>query len=75
MWEGPLAKLGEELNLTPEQSAKIHGKLEALMKAQQAAMKDKMAASMKHMAAVGTAFEGDRSTPRRPASAHKRPSS
>src|SRR6478736_6707102 len=60
MWEGPLAKLGEELSLTPDQSAKIQAKVEAMMKAQQGTMKDKMAASMKHVAAVGTAFEGDK---------------
>jgi len=59
-WEGPLAKLAEELSLTPEQRDKIHSKVEALVKAQQATMKDKMMATMKHMAAVGTAFEGDK---------------
>jgi Spy/CpxP family protein refolding chaperone len=60
MWEGPLAKLSEELSLTPEQNAKIQSKVEALVKAQQATMKDKMAATMKHLAAVGTAFENDK---------------
>jgi len=60
MWEGPLAKLGEELSLTPDQNAKIHAKVEALVKAQQASMKDKMAASMKQMDAVATAFEADK---------------
>ena len=59
-WEGPLAKLGEELSLTPDQSAKIRTKVRALARAQHAAMKDKMAASEKHMAAVGTAFEADK---------------
>ena len=60
MWEGPLAKLGDELSLTADQSAKIRTKVEALVKAQHAAMKDKMAAAEKHMAAVGTAFEADK---------------
>lgn len=60
MWQGPLVKLAEELSLTPEQSEKIHAKVEALVKAQQAAIKDKMAAAMKHMAAVSSAFEGDK---------------
>lgn len=60
MWEGPLAKLGEELSLTPEQSTKLHAKVEALVKAQHAGMKDKMTASVKHMAAVAAAFEGDK---------------
>ena len=60
MGQGPLAKLSGELALTPEQNTKIRNKIEALMKAEQAAMKDQMAATEKHMAAVGTAFEGDK---------------
>jgi Spy/CpxP family protein refolding chaperone len=60
MWEGPLDKLAEELSLTPEQSAKIRGKVEALVKTQQAAMKDQMAAAVKHFGAVSAAFEGDK---------------
>jgi Spy/CpxP family protein refolding chaperone len=59
-WEGPLAKLSEELSLTPEQSKKIRTKVEALMKAQQATMKTKMAATEQHLAAVGAAFETDK---------------
>ncbi|MEI9941119.1 MAG: Spy/CpxP family protein refolding chaperone [Pseudomonadota bacterium] len=60
MWQGPLAKLGEELALTPEQAAKLHTKVEALVKAQQATMKSKMAATEKHLAAVAAAFESDK---------------
>ena len=60
MWQGPLVKLGEELSLTPEQSAKIQTKVEALVKTQQAAMKEQMAALIKHMTAVGSAFEADK---------------
>ena len=60
MGQGPLAKLSGELALTPEQNTKIRNKIEALMKVEQAAMKDQMAATEKHMAAVGTAFEGDK---------------
>ncbi|HET7538805.1 MAG TPA: Spy/CpxP family protein refolding chaperone [Polyangiaceae bacterium] len=59
-WEGPLAKLSEELSLTPEQSKKVRTKVEALVKAQQAAMKTKMAAAEKHLADVSTAFESDK---------------
>jgi len=57
---GPLEKLSEELALTPEQKEKLKTKLEAQMKAQQAAMKSKMDAGMKHLEAIGTAFEGDK---------------
>jgi Spy/CpxP family protein refolding chaperone len=60
MAEGPLMKLGSELQLTPEQKEKIRAKLEPQMKAQHAAMKDKMAAAEKHMAQVGEAFESDK---------------
>ena len=60
MWEGPLAKLTEELSLTPEQSAKLKAKVEALVKSEQATMKDKMMATAKHLDAVGTAFESDK---------------
>lgn len=59
MGDGPLAKLGEELSLTPEQTTKLQAKVEALMKTQQANMKTKMAAMEKHLAALGTAFESD----------------
>ncbi|HYQ44755.1 MAG TPA: Spy/CpxP family protein refolding chaperone [Polyangiaceae bacterium] len=60
MWEGPFAKLTEELSLTPEQSTKLRTKVEALVKSEQATMKDKMTATVKHMADVGTAFESDK---------------
>jgi Spy/CpxP family protein refolding chaperone len=60
MGEGPMGKLGEELGLTPEQKEKLHTKLEAQMKAQHAAMKEKMGAAEKHMEAVGAAFESDK---------------
>lgn len=60
MWQGPLNKLAEELSLTPEQAAKIQTKVEALVKTQQAAMKSKMTATMKHLEAVGTAFQSDK---------------
>jgi len=59
-WEGPLSKLSEELALTPQQATKIRTKVEALVKNQQATMKTKMAATEKHLAAVGTAFESDK---------------
>ncbi len=72
MWQGPLDKLGEELSLTPEQSAKIHGKVEALLKAGQAAMKAQMAATVKHMASVGAAFESDKFDAKKPVWARKR---
>ncbi len=58
--EGPMAKMGDELGLTPEQKEKLHTKLEAQMKAQHATMKEKMAAAEKHMEAVGAAFESDK---------------
>ena len=60
MAEGPVTKLSEELDLTPEQATKLRGKVEALVKAQQAAMKGKMAAAAKQMAGVGAAFESDK---------------
>jgi Spy/CpxP family protein refolding chaperone len=60
MGEGPMGHMGDELGLTPEQKEKLHTKLEAQMKAQHAVMKEKMAASEKHMEAIGTAFEGDK---------------
>jgi Spy/CpxP family protein refolding chaperone len=60
MAEGPVAKLGEELSLTPEQKQKVATQLEALMKAQHMAMKDQMVAAEKQMAAVGAAFETDK---------------
>jgi len=60
MWEGPLAKLTEELSLTPEQSTKLKAKVEALVKSEQATMKDKMMATAKHLDAVGTAFQTDK---------------
>jgi Spy/CpxP family protein refolding chaperone len=60
MAEGPLMKLSDELGLTPEQKTQLHTKLDAQMKANQAAMKPKMDAMGKHMDAVGSAFEGDK---------------
>ncbi|HTA90043.1 MAG TPA: Spy/CpxP family protein refolding chaperone [Polyangiaceae bacterium] len=60
MGEGPMAKLGDELALTPEQKEKIKAKIEPQMKAHHAAMKEKMEAAEKHMDAIGTAFEGDK---------------
>jgi Spy/CpxP family protein refolding chaperone len=60
MGEGPMGHMAEELGLTPEQKDKLHTKLEAQMKAQHAVMKEKMAATEKHMEAIGTAFEGDK---------------
>lgn len=60
MWEGPLAKLTEELSLTPEQSTKLKAKVEALVKSEQATMKEKMTATAKHLDAVGTAFASDK---------------
>jgi len=60
MGEGPMGHMGDELGLTPEQKEKLHTKLEAQMKAQHAVMKEKMAATEKHMEAIGTAFEGDK---------------
>jgi Spy/CpxP family protein refolding chaperone len=56
----PVERLSEELALTPEQKQKLETKLQAQMKAQQATMKNKMEAGMKHLDAVGTAFEGDK---------------
>ncbi len=56
---GPLGRLGEELALTPEQRDKLKTKLEAQYRAKEAAMKDQKAAAMKHMTAVGDAFEKD----------------
>jgi Spy/CpxP family protein refolding chaperone len=60
MGEGPMGHMGDELGLTPEQKEKLHTKLEAQMKAQHAAMKEKMTAAEKHMDAVGAAFESDK---------------
>jgi Spy/CpxP family protein refolding chaperone len=56
---GPLGKLGEVLALTPEQREKLKTKLEAQYKAKEGAMKDQKAAAMKHMTAIGDAFEKD----------------
>ncbi|MEO7036428.1 MAG: Spy/CpxP family protein refolding chaperone [Polyangiaceae bacterium] len=58
--EGVLGKLTEDLGLTPEQKDKLRTKLSAQMESQHAAMKGKMLTIMKHMDAVGTAFEGDK---------------
>jgi Spy/CpxP family protein refolding chaperone len=60
MGGGPMGHMGDELGLTPEQKEKLHTKLEAQMKAQHAMMKEKMAATEKHMEAIGTAFESDK---------------
>jgi Spy/CpxP family protein refolding chaperone len=58
--EGILGKLTEDLGLTPEQKDKLRTKLDPQLKSQHAAMKDKMMAGMKHMDAIGTAFETDK---------------
>ncbi|MEP7049879.1 MAG: Spy/CpxP family protein refolding chaperone [Pseudomonadota bacterium] len=58
--EGVLGKLTDDLGLTPEQKDKLRMKLGAQMETQHAAMKSKMTTIMKHMDAVGTAFEGDK---------------
>ena len=58
--DGVLNKLTEDLGLTPEQKEKLRVKIVAQMDATHAAMKQKMVAVMKHMDAVGTAFEGDK---------------
>jgi Spy/CpxP family protein refolding chaperone len=58
--EGVLGKLTNDLGLTPEQKDKLRMKLNAQMESQHAAMKAKMTTIMKHMDAVGTAFEGDK---------------
>jgi len=55
-----LEKLGAELGLTQEQRDKLKTKLEAQMKADQAQMKARMAASEKKMKAIGDAFVGDK---------------
>jgi Spy/CpxP family protein refolding chaperone len=56
---GPLGKLGEALALTAEQREKLKAKLETQFKAKEPAMKDQKAAAMKHMSAIGDAFEKD----------------
>ncbi len=58
--EGVLGKLTEDLGLTPEQKDKLRTKISAQLETQHAAMKAKMTTIMKHMDAVGTAFEGDK---------------
>ncbi|MEO8904062.1 MAG: Spy/CpxP family protein refolding chaperone [Polyangiaceae bacterium] len=58
--EGMLGKLTEDLGLTPEQKDKLRTKLSAQMESQHAAVKSKVTTIMKHMDAVGTAFEGDK---------------
>ena len=55
-----LDKLSAELALTLEQQDKLRTKLDAQMKAQEAAMKAKKAASEKHMKQIGDAFEGEK---------------
>ncbi|MGC4091197.1 MAG: Spy/CpxP family protein refolding chaperone [Polyangiaceae bacterium] len=54
-----LAKLSDDLGLSPEQRDKLRGKLEALQKADQGPMKARMAAAEKHLAALAAAFESD----------------
>ncbi len=58
--DGVLRKLTEDLGLTPEQQDKLRVKIKAQMDTTHAAMKQKMVTIMKHMDAVGTAFEGDK---------------
>ena len=57
---GRMMKLVEELGLTPEQHKKLDPQLRDKMKAQRAAMKTKTEADMKHMMAIGDAFQGDK---------------
>jgi len=57
---GMLEHISAELALTPEQHDKLKAKLEAQMKTDEAAMKARMAASEKHMKAIGDAFAGDK---------------
>jgi Spy/CpxP family protein refolding chaperone len=57
---GHMEKLADELGLLPEQREKIRTKLEGQMKAKEATMKAKMAASEKHMEAIGTAFQAEK---------------
>ena len=52
-------KLSDDLGLTPEQREKLRTKLEAQAKAQQQAMKNRMAAMEKHLTALATAFESE----------------
>jgi Spy/CpxP family protein refolding chaperone len=52
--------LSADLALTPEQQEKLRPKLDAQMKAQEATMKAKKAASEKHMKQIGDAFEGEK---------------
>jgi Spy/CpxP family protein refolding chaperone len=56
---GPMHELGE-LELTAEQREKIHTKIEAEMKAQEASKKQQMEATKKHMDAIGDAFASDK---------------
>jgi Spy/CpxP family protein refolding chaperone len=56
---GPMHALTNDLALTPEQTQKIHAKLEAEMKAQKPAMQTQMVAMGKQMDAIGKAFETD----------------
>jgi Spy/CpxP family protein refolding chaperone len=57
---GAIEMLAKDLGLTSEQKDKLRTKLEAQMKAGQAAMKSTMQAAMKHMKALGDAFERDK---------------
>ena len=57
---GRMKKLAEELGLTPDQRKKLAMQLRDKMKAQRTAMKSKAEAGMKHMMALGDAFEGDK---------------
>jgi Spy/CpxP family protein refolding chaperone len=57
---GRMMKLVEELGLTPEQHKKLDPQLRDKMKAQRAAMKTRTEADMKHMMAIGDAFQGDK---------------
>jgi Spy/CpxP family protein refolding chaperone len=57
---GMFEKLSADLALTDDQKTKLHTKLEAQMKAEEAQMKAKMAANEKKMKAMGEAFSGDK---------------
>jgi Spy/CpxP family protein refolding chaperone len=52
--------LSQELGLTPEQKEKLRTKLEAQMKANEAAMKSQREAGAKRMQALAAAFEADK---------------
>jgi Spy/CpxP family protein refolding chaperone len=56
----PVAKLGDELALSPEQREKLKTKLDALMKSHQSDMKNHRAEMQKHFKALADAFQTDK---------------